>query len=122
MVSYGLANGQSRRLLVRLSTRRYNFAMTSMSVSSARADMHELLDAVERGDEVTLTRYGTAVAVVVRPDLLRVRRASATLASATELSQLLNTARSRPLPTTRGLSVQRADELASAVNADRSGR
>lgn len=39
--------------------------------------MPELLDRVLAGDEVTITRHGRPVAVVVRPDALRVRRAVA---------------------------------------------
>ena len=96
--------------------------MTSISVSTARADMHGLLDAVQRGDEVTLTRYGNAVAVVVRPDLLRARRASAAFALAGEVGALVEAGRARALPTTRWLSVDRADELAAEVRAGRAGR
>jgi antitoxin (DNA-binding transcriptional repressor) of toxin-antitoxin stability system len=96
--------------------------MASMSVSSARADMHALLDAVERGDEVTLTRYGIAVAVVIRPDLLRARRASEAFAAASDVAALLESGRSRPLPSKKGLSVERADEHAAEVVAGRAGR
>jgi antitoxin (DNA-binding transcriptional repressor) of toxin-antitoxin stability system len=46
-----------------------------MTVSEARAALPELLDRVLAGEEVTITRHGRPVAVVVRPDSLRVRRA-----------------------------------------------
>jgi prevent-host-death family protein len=51
--------------------------MTSMSVSEARAALPALLDRVEEGEEVTITRNGRPVAVVVRPDMLRSRRTEA---------------------------------------------
>ena len=96
--------------------------MISMTVSRARSEMHKLLDAVERGDEVTLTRHGNAVAVVVRPDLLRARRADATFAIAAQISGLIDAGRTRPLPARRGLSVDRANELAAEVRTARLDR
>ena len=53
--------------------------MTSMSASQARAALPEILDRVTAGEEVTITRHGRAVAIVVRPDALRVRRADRAL-------------------------------------------
>lgn len=39
----------------------------SMTTTEARAALHALLARVARGDEVTITRHGRPVAVVVRP-------------------------------------------------------
>jgi prevent-host-death family protein len=47
--------------------------MTIMTVSEARAALPELLTRVEEGEEVTITRHGRAVAVLVRPDVRRAR-------------------------------------------------
>ena len=44
---------------------------TTMSVSDARAALSWIVARVSEGDEVTLTRHGQPVAVVVRPDVLR---------------------------------------------------
>lgn len=96
--------------------------MMSMSVSTARSELHKLLDAVERGEEVTLTRHGSAVAVVVRPDLLRARRADAVFATAAHVAELVAAGRNRPLSDDRGISADRAEELVAEVRVGRSGR
>jgi antitoxin (DNA-binding transcriptional repressor) of toxin-antitoxin stability system len=43
--------------------------MTVMTASEARAALPEVLTRVAQGEEVTITRYGSPVAVVVRPDI-----------------------------------------------------
>ncbi|MCA1671010.1 MAG: type II toxin-antitoxin system Phd/YefM family antitoxin, partial [Actinobacteria bacterium] len=48
--------------------------MTRLSVSEARATLPEVLDRVADGDEITITRHGQPVAVLVRPDAVRTRR------------------------------------------------
>lgn len=96
--------------------------MMSISVSNARSELHKLLDAVERGEEVTLTRHGSAVAVVVRPDLLRARRADAVFATAAQVAEMVAAGRRRPLSESRGLSADRAEELIADVRASRSDR
>jgi len=45
----------------------YNLLVTSMSTSEARAALLELLNRAENGEEVTITRHGRPVAVLVRP-------------------------------------------------------
>jgi antitoxin (DNA-binding transcriptional repressor) of toxin-antitoxin stability system len=44
--------------------------MAMMTVSEARAALPEVLTRVAAGEEITITRYGSAVAVVVRPDVV----------------------------------------------------
>ncbi len=72
--------------------------MASMTVSEARAALPELLSRVEDGEEVTITRHGRPVAVLVRPDVLRSRRASAVLDDAQRIHELLTQAAATPLP------------------------
>ena len=99
----------------------YNSRMSSVSVSEARASLPQLLDRVIGGEEVIITRHGQPVAVVVRPDALRVRRAEQVLAAAAEIGDLLEQGRRAPLaPAT--LSPERAEELISEVRAGRSRR
>lgn len=93
-----------------------------MSVSEARAALPEVLDRVLAGEEVTITRHGRAVAVVVRPDALRVRRADRALADAERLRDLLDRGRLAPLAKAPAVSVERAEELVAAVAASRSAR
>lgn len=68
-----------------------------MTVSEARALLPQIVQRVLNGEEVTLTRHGQAVAVVVRPDRLRARRAEAALTRAADLHDAIQTGRERPL-------------------------
>lgn len=92
--------------------------MTQLSVSEARARLPEVLDRVADGDEVTITRHGQPVGVVVRPDTLRTRRAEATIGQARQVGDLLSTAGQQPLASA-SLSAERADELVRAVREAR---
>jgi antitoxin (DNA-binding transcriptional repressor) of toxin-antitoxin stability system len=93
-----------------------------MTVSEARAALPEVLDRVLAGEEVTLTRHGRPVAVVVRPDLLRVRRADGALAAADSVRSVLEQGRRSRLSARPSLREERADELVAGVSAARSGR
>jgi len=96
--------------------------MTTTSVSEARATLPELLDRVAAGEEITITRHGREVAVLVRPDALLVRRADAAIADAERLRTLLQRGRTTPLADVPALDPERADELAATVTAGRSRR
>lgn len=93
-----------------------------MTVSEARAALPSLLDRVTEGEEVTITRHGKPVAVLVRPDALRSRRADAALGSAAQVQDLLAAGRASPLPSDRGLTEARAEELVADVRASRASR
>ncbi|WP_205740903.1 type II toxin-antitoxin system Phd/YefM family antitoxin [Haloactinopolyspora alba] len=90
-----------------------------MSLSEARAELPALLDRVEHGEEVTITRHGRPVAVVLRPDTVRSRRAESALAGAAEVRELMERARNTPLSEVSGLSAEYADELVADIRADR---
>lgn len=94
----------------------------SVSTSEARASLPRLLDRVEAGEEVTITRHGQPVAVLVRPDALRVRRADQALAAAAAVRDLLARGRSQPLPAQGSVPEQRAEELLTEIRASRSRR
>lgn len=93
-----------------------------MSVSDARASLPELLDRVIAGEEVTITRHGREVAVLVRPDAIRVRRADQALADAERLRSLLDQGRSTRLDDAPVVSAERAEELVADVATGRSSR
>ncbi len=95
--------------------------MTSMTVSEARAALPDLLTRVEGGEEVTITRHGRAVAVLVRPDALR-SRSQEVLRDAERIHDLLVAAAAEPVPARGGLTEERAEELVAAVRAGRDGR
>ncbi len=93
-----------------------------MSVSEARAALPQLLESVTDGEEVTITRHGKAVAVVVRPDTLRVRRADAALSKAAEVHDLIEKSRKKRLGSRASLTDAQAEELIANVRAGRSRR
>ncbi len=94
--------------------------MSTASSSEARATLPELLDRVAAGDEVTITRHGRPVAVLVRPDTLRTRRATAALEGAARVRGALVAGRTTRLsPATRGIDPARAEALIADVRASR---
>jgi antitoxin (DNA-binding transcriptional repressor) of toxin-antitoxin stability system len=92
----------------------------TMTVSEARAALPEVLESVMRGEEVTITRHGRPVAVVVRPDTLRARRAGAAMEVAAAVHDLLARATSIPLESQPVLSAARAEALVDDVRSIRS--
>lgn len=95
--------------------------MAIMTVSEARASLPELLTRVEAGEEVTITRHGRAVAVVVRPDVLR-PRAAVVIEEAARLHEMLTAAGETELSVSPGLTPERAEELVREIRADRDSR
>jgi len=93
-----------------------------MSVSEARAGLPQILERVTEGEEVTITRHGKAVAVVVRPDVLRVRRGEAAWDTAVAVRDLLDDAGARALGSGPILTKARADELVADVRVGRADR
>lgn len=93
-----------------------------VTTTEARAALPELLDRVGRGEEITITRHGRPVAVLVRPDALRTRRAERALSAASDLQHRLAAARSesdRSTTSDAHVSPERADELVADVRAER---
>jgi len=95
--------------------------MTTMTVSQARASLPAVLDRVLAGEEVTITRHGEPVAVVVHPDVVRSRRTERAYADAARLHALLERAGRNPQdrPSRPGMSIERAEELVAEIRADR---
>lgn len=96
--------------------------MTTMTVSEARAALPQILDRVVAGEEVTITRHGKPVAVVVRPDSLRTRRADAAFAAASAVHEVLDRSRRKPLPVRPTLSAERAEALVAETRQARVSR
>jgi prevent-host-death family protein len=94
----------------------------TMTVSKARASLPQILDRVLAGEEVTITRHGQAVAIVVRPDMLRARRAGERLSDAQRVRDLLAAGRQAKLRRRPTLSKSQADALVADVQAARSNR
>lgn len=94
-----------------------------MTVSEARAALPEVLNRVAEGEEITITRHGRAVAVIVRPDIMWSRsRAEDVLVEADQLHNLLEAAAGSEAPAGQGLTQEYAEALIAAIRADRDGR
>jgi hypothetical protein len=97
--------------------------MAVMTVSEARAALPEVLDRVAGGEQVTITRHGRPVAVVVRPDIMWSRsRAEGVFDESARLTDLLAAAADSELSLSDGITAQYAEELIAAVRADRDRR
>jgi len=48
----------------------YSSFMAVMTLSEARAALPDVVNRVAQGEEITITRYGRPMAVVVRPDIV----------------------------------------------------
>ena len=62
----------------------YNYFMAVMTLSEARAALPEVLTRAAAGEEITITRHGRPVAVVVRPDIIWSRPAAAAIPDDTQ--------------------------------------
>jgi prevent-host-death family protein len=96
----------------------YNMAMSVMTVSQARAALPSVIDQVEAGEWVTITRHGRAVAVVVSPEALPSGPRVDLQWRIDRIGELLEQSRERPLPK-EGFTPERAEELVAAIRADR---
>lgn len=93
-----------------------------MTTTEARAGLPELLDRVDAGEEITITRHGRVVAVVVRPDALRVRRDDQALIAAARVREALKAGRRSSLSAVGLISDERADELVAEIRTQRQDR
>ena len=94
-----------------------------MTVSEARAALPEVLNRVAEGEEVTITRHGRAVAVIVRPDIIWSRsRAEVVLSEAASMHALLESIADDDLNVGTGVSEQYAEELIASIREGRDGR
>lgn len=67
----------------------YNHSMAVMTLTEARAALPEVLTRVAAGEEITITRHGRPVAVVVRPDIIWSQPAAAAPDDTQELVTML---------------------------------
>ena len=88
------------------------------TVSEAPANLREVLDRVERGEDITITRHGRAVAVLLQPNAFRTRRAEQLIERSRVVAGLVAAGRGRPL-SEAAVSAERAREWVEAVRVDR---
>jgi prevent-host-death family protein len=90
-------------------------------MSEARNDLAALLDKVEAGEEITVTRHGRPIAVVIQYDRARRRRAEPLLEQGARRRAERERARSRPLPKP-SISAEHAELWVNEIRADRDDR
>jgi len=90
--------------------------MAVMTISEARAALPEVLDRVAEGEEVTITRHGRPVAVVMRPDV--VWHSGADAGSSDSDAVLLTALRDRARRHGRSLEQEMRSILDAAKAAD----
>jgi antitoxin (DNA-binding transcriptional repressor) of toxin-antitoxin stability system len=96
----------------------YNLAVATLPISQARASLPQLVSRVEAGEEVTITRHGRPVAVLVRPDVLR-SRADVIIEEAEHLHRALSDASASDLGADPGIAAERAEQLINQIRASR---
>ena len=96
--------------------------MDELTVSEARSRLPELLDRVEKGEEITITRHGRPAAVLLRPDRLRVRRGESAIDQARRIGQMIEEARHQPLGPGTAMDPAYAEEWIAEIRAGRDGR
>jgi antitoxin (DNA-binding transcriptional repressor) of toxin-antitoxin stability system len=89
--------------------------MAVMTVSEARAALPEVLTRVAQGEEITITRYGSPIAVVVRPDIMWSKPAAEVIMDDTE--GLVRILRERAKRHGRSLEQELRAILGTAENA-----
>jgi antitoxin (DNA-binding transcriptional repressor) of toxin-antitoxin stability system len=92
--------------------------MATLTISQARASLPELVTRVEAGEEVTITRHGRPVAVLVRPDVLR-SRADVIIEESERLHRVLSDAEATPPGAGPAITAERAEQLIAAIRAGR---
>lgn len=100
--------------------------MATMSVTEARARLPELLDLVLDGEEVTITRHGKPVALIVRPDSRpewRKRLSPQVAQGLSELEARMDEVRGKSFEELGpGLTPEFAEELIAEIRAGRDSR
>ncbi|MGQ0623925.1 MAG: type II toxin-antitoxin system Phd/YefM family antitoxin [Sporichthyaceae bacterium] len=94
--------------------------MTELSITEARANLPSVVDRVIAGEDITLTRHGKPVVVLLRPDAVRARRAAAQRAieNSRWVRDTLAEAKGKPF-LAPVMSAERAEQLVAEIRADR---
>ena len=90
----------------------------TMTLTEARASLPHVLDLVEAGEKITITRHGKPVAVVVPPVRLRNEAVRELFAHADALGRRLEEAAKRPIRS-RPMSDEVAEDLLRWVEEGR---
>jgi prevent-host-death family protein len=95
--------------------------MATVSVSEARAAFAEILNRVDAGEEVTITRHDKPIAVVMAPSSVRIRRKAAgeAIQRAAQLGRDLEAARDEPLSADGVIAPELAEQWIRELRQER---
>lgn len=94
--------------------------MTTYTVSEARAQLPALLDRVANGEEITVTRHGRPVVILIHPDRRYRGRAADVLAAADRLRSEMEQLSGQPMPAP--IEDMDVDARIAQLRADRADR
>lgn len=97
--------------------------MVAVDVAEAQRILPALLDRVEAGEEIAISRDGRVVAALVNPDALRTRqgRVATMWEQAARIREWMDAGRDEPIPD-EGMSVEYAEELVREIRDGRDAR
>lgn len=98
----------------------YDIAMSSYTVSEARAHLPELLDRVAEGEEITVTRHGRPAVILIHPERRYSGRAAAILEEADRLGAQRAALAGQPMPAP--IPDMDVDARIAQLRADRDAR
>lgn len=91
----------------------------TVTISEARAELPKLIDAVEEGHEVTITRHGHPVAVMMNNRAARRHRTARMDEGVARLRRIMDSVRDQPLPERGTLDPDVAEAWVAEIRADR---
>jgi prevent-host-death family protein len=93
--------------------------MLTYTATEARAALPAIIDFVTEGEEITITRHGRPVAVVLSPESLRSRRVTPALKRAEELRRRLDSVPPMTELPDSGMTVEEAEARVAEIYAER---
>jgi prevent-host-death family protein len=95
--------------------------MTTMTISQVRARIREVVERVQRGEDVTITQNGAEVAVVSKPKRKPHPNPAAEqlIREAETLAEEMRALRGQPLRLTGAITPEQADQWVRELRAER---
>jgi prevent-host-death family protein len=95
--------------------------MKSIPITQARAQLREVIEQVQGGEEFVITQHGKPVAMVVSPDRVRIRRAAVAQLreESAQLGEMMAEARRAKRPIRGHLTPGEADAWVAEMHAER---
>lgn len=96
--------------------------MLTYTATEARAALPAIIDFVTEGEEITITRHGRPVAIVLSPEALRRRRATEAMKLAEDLRERLDSLPPRTELPNLHMTTEEIEARIAEIRADRRDR